>query len=157
MHLAKKYVQDGIKKIPNSIAVPAIFLSVAAIIFSRISYVDLHSLQSPYLHSIYAVLILFGMAGLFNLFPRFFRKISSAKVYKILLATVLEIYLFHSPLVDYVKYRHPGVMQGDPLRTFIFASVLFLSLGFIIALFQILPAYVHGHVAKRKQRNYKAA
>ena len=95
------------------------------------------------------MIILFGMAGIFNLLPRFFRKISSSKIHKILLATVLEIYLFHSPLVDYVKYVHPDILRGDPVRTFVFALGIFLSLGVIIALFQTGFAYIYRQITKR--------
>lgn len=150
MHLAKRYVVDGIKAIPNSIALPAIFLSILAILVSRNSYIDLHSLQAPYLHSAYAVIIFFGMMGIFNLFSGFSRKTVSSKIHKIFLATVLEIYLFHSPLVDYVKYGYPEILQGDPIRTFIFALGLFLGLGFIIALFQMCFAHIHGQITRRK-------
>ena len=149
MHLAKMYVLDEIKKVSNKIALPAIFLSLAAIILSRNSYVDLHSLQAPYLDSAYAIIFLFGMFGVFNLFPKFFRKVGTLGVYRIFLATVLEVYLFHSPLVDYVKYRRPDVMHGDPVRTFIFALCIFLSLGLVISLFQMLSGHIWGHVKRR--------
>lgn len=149
MHLAKRYVLDEIKTIPNAIALPAIFLSICAVLVSRNSYIDLHSLQDPYLHSVYAVIILFGMIGLFNLFPRFSQKISASKIHKLLLATVLEIYLFHSPLVDYVKYGQ-DILHGDPVRTFFFALGIFLVLGFGIALIQTCFAYVYGQITKRK-------
>lgn len=150
MHLAKGYVVNEVKTIPNLVAVPAIFLTILAILISRTSYFDLHSLQAPYLHSAYAVVILFGMMGTFNLFPRFFRRIGTLKIHKILLATVLEIYLFHSPLVDYVKYGHPDILRGDPIRTFIFALGIFLSLGFVIALFQACSAHLYKQITKRK-------